>query len=58
MVWRKSAASNDQGGACVEVAATSHGVAVRDSKARKAGYIVISKSDFQRIVTAFKARRQ
>lgn len=30
--WRKSSRSGDTGGECVEVAATTPGVAVRDSK--------------------------
>ncbi|MFI7429414.1 DUF397 domain-containing protein [Micromonospora sp. NPDC049836] len=34
LVWRKSSRSDNNGGACVEVAFTGSGVLVRDSKDR------------------------
>ncbi|MEU8130778.1 DUF397 domain-containing protein [Micromonospora sp. NPDC049049] len=32
LVWRKSSYSDNNGGACVEVAVVDEGIAVRDSK--------------------------
>ncbi|MQY06810.1 DUF397 domain-containing protein [Actinomadura macrotermitis] len=42
--WRKARRSDDQGGHCVELAATRDAVIVRDSKAPENGYLVFDRA--------------
>ncbi|WP_106400582.1 DUF397 domain-containing protein [Actinocorallia populi] len=44
--WRKSSRSSGNGGACVELAQTRTGVAVRDSKSRERGALRVSRQTF------------
>jgi hypothetical protein len=56
--WRKSSRSgteNDK--SCVELAAMSGGVAVRDSKAPEEGYISFVAADWRRFIGQVKADR-
>lgn len=52
--WRKASRSNDSGGNCVEVAGTSHAVALRDGKNSDGGHIFVSRRDFRRFIEALK----
>ncbi|MER7077450.1 protein of unknown function [Saccharopolyspora kobensis] len=54
--WRKSSRSQ-QVSACVEVAPTAYGAAVRDSKDRAAGYFTTTADQWRSFVTAVKAGR-
>ncbi|GAB3952524.1 DUF397 domain-containing protein [Streptomyces sparsus] len=52
--WYKSSYSNDQGGACVEIAALTGEVGIRDSKDRSGPALVVPASAW----SAFIARIQ
>ncbi|SFT66525.1 protein of unknown function [Actinopolyspora lacussalsi subsp. righensis] len=54
--WRTSSYSG-QGNACVEVGATDHGAAVRDTKDRSAGYFITTVSQWAAFIDAVKADR-
>ncbi|GAA1778995.1 DUF397 domain-containing protein [Streptomonospora arabica] len=54
--WKKSSYSNQKGGNCVEVAATSeHGAAVRDSKRRDAGRLEMPSAEWAAFLHAVKS---
>lgn len=53
-VWRKARRSNDQGGSCVELAAMTHGVAVRDSKDPDGPGLVLDRGAFRLLVANLK----
>ncbi|GAA4233883.1 DUF397 domain-containing protein [Actinomadura meridiana] len=57
-VWRKSTRSggaNGGGDGCVELAAFSSTVGVRDSKAPGAGHLTLTAENFTQLITAAKA---
>lgn len=55
--WRKSSYSNDDGGACVEVADGVPGIVpVRDSKDLAQGILAIAPSSWTSLATTLKAR--
>jgi hypothetical protein len=54
IVWRKARRSNDQGGACVEVASLPGMVAVRDSKDPEGPKLVVSCESFRAFAVALK----
>lgn len=57
-VWRKSSRSNNQGGACVEVADTLPGiVAIRDSKNPTGPVLVLTPAVFDALVDAVRSGR-
>ncbi|MEU3333598.1 DUF397 domain-containing protein [Streptomyces sp. NPDC002144] len=49
-IWRKSSYSGDTGGDCVEVAALTPHIAVRDSKNPSAGVLTLSPAAFSAFV--------
>ncbi|XRQ16354.1 DUF397 domain-containing protein [Actinomadura welshii] len=53
-VWRKSSKSTNQGGECVEVAALTRSVGVRDSKNPQASHLVLSREGFATLVQRIK----
>ncbi|WP_110946113.1 DUF397 domain-containing protein [Streptomyces avicenniae] len=54
--WRKSSYSNQDGGACVEVATNqSHAVPVRDSKDRCGPVLVVPSVGWSSFVSAVRA---
>lgn len=54
--WRKSSYSANGGDTCVEVAPISGHVAVRDTKARDRGHLVVSRSAWRQLVD--RARKE
>ncbi|WP_341770363.1 DUF397 domain-containing protein [Actinomadura bangladeshensis] len=54
MTWRKSRRSNDQEGACVEVAALLTGVGVRDSKDPDGPKLLLTPTTFRALLTDIK----
>ncbi|MFD0856310.1 DUF397 domain-containing protein [Actinomadura adrarensis] len=54
MTWRKASRSNDQGGACVELARLSGQVVVRDSKDPDGPRLVVSREAFRVLVAGLK----
>ena len=57
-VWRKSTRSggaNGGGDGCVELAALTDTVGIRDSKAPEAGHLTLSAESFVQLVAAVKA---
>ena len=55
-VWRKSARSNGNGGACVEVADNLPGiVAVRDSKNPDGPALIVSRDEWASFITRLRA---
>lgn len=48
--WRKSSYSGSQGDNCVEVRPTIDAVAVRDTKNRSAGMVVVTASAWSRFI--------
>ncbi|HSA53104.1 MAG TPA: DUF397 domain-containing protein [Yinghuangia sp.] len=50
--WRKSSYSDDQGGACVEVAAVQGTLQVRDSKVKTGPRLAITHSAWTELVRA------
>jgi hypothetical protein len=53
--WRKSSRSTGQGGACVEMAAMTSTVAIRDSKDPDGPRLVIGAEIAKSILTSIKA---
>jgi hypothetical protein len=53
--WRKSHRSNEQGGACVELARVSDTVGIRDSKRPGEDHLTVSARAFSRLVTDLKS---
>jgi hypothetical protein len=53
-VWRKSSKSTTQGGECVEIAALTRSVGVRDSKNPQAGHLTLSRESFATLVQRIK----
>jgi hypothetical protein len=53
-VWRKARRSNDQGGSCVELAAFTRGVGVRDSKNPDGPKLVLNPTAFRALLTDLK----
>ncbi|XRQ10303.1 DUF397 domain-containing protein [Actinomadura welshii] len=53
-VWRKSSKSTTQGGECVEVAALSDAIGVRDSKSPQGGHLALSRESFATLVQRVK----
>ncbi|WP_307802105.1 DUF397 domain-containing protein [Actinomadura violacea] len=53
-VWRKSSRSTNQGGECVEVAALSHVIGVRDSKDPAGGHLALGPERFAALVRRLK----
>jgi hypothetical protein len=54
--WRKSSYSDTQGNSCVEVAALSGAVGLRDSKNVAAGHQAVSREAFARLGNRIKCR--
>lgn len=52
--WRKSSRSTNQGGECVEVAALSDVIGVRDSKDPDAGHLALAPDRFAALVRRIK----
>ncbi|MEU8801414.1 DUF397 domain-containing protein [Spirillospora sp. NPDC048819] len=55
--WRKSSYSAESGGECVEVAALSPAVAVRDSKDPDGPKLVLAAGDWRTLITRIKQGR-
>ncbi|MFI0355939.1 DUF397 domain-containing protein [Actinomadura sp. 9N407] len=53
-VWRKSRRSTNQGGACIEVAALSRAVGVRDSKNPDGGHLALTPDRFAALLWRIK----
>ncbi|TDD70346.1 DUF397 domain-containing protein [Actinomadura darangshiensis] len=53
--WRKSSRSSGQGGACVEVAALTPTIAIRDSKDPSGPRLVLDADAAASLLTAIKA---
>jgi hypothetical protein len=56
LTWRKSRRSSESGDNCVEVAAISGAVAVRDSKRPEAGHLVVNRASLRRAVVVADQR--
>lgn len=54
-VWRKSTKSTNQGGECVEVAALTHAVGVRDSKNPQGEHLTLTQESFATLLRRIKA---
>ncbi|TDC80142.1 DUF397 domain-containing protein [Actinomadura sp. 7K507] len=54
VVWRKSSRSTNQGGECVEVAALSDVIGVRDSKNTEGGHLALTSEAFAKLVQRIK----
>lgn len=54
-VWRKSSKSTNQGGECVEVAALSNAIGVRDSKNPQGGHLSLSRENFATLVQRIRS---
>jgi hypothetical protein len=55
LTWRTSSYSGSNGGNCIEVAATVHAVAVRDSKDEHGPVLTFRPGDWQRFADQVKA---
>lgn len=53
-VWRKARRSNDQGGSCVELAALTEGVGVRDSRDPEGPKLLLKPNTFRALLTDLK----
>ncbi|WP_433252958.1 DUF397 domain-containing protein [Actinomadura nitritigenes] len=53
-MWRKSNESTNQGGECVEVAAPSDAIGVRDSKDPEGGHLALAPERFAALVQRIK----
>jgi hypothetical protein len=53
-VWRKSRRSGHDGGECVEIAALTSRIAVRDSKQPDRGTLTFGRTSWSAFVTALK----
>ncbi|MFG1851150.1 DUF397 domain-containing protein [Actinomadura geliboluensis] len=56
VTWRKSRHSNDQEGACVEVAALAYGVGMRDSKDPDGPKLLLHPAAFGALMSEIKQR--
>ncbi|NEA29796.1 DUF397 domain-containing protein [Actinomadura bangladeshensis] len=56
VTWRKASRSNDQGGACVELAALTEGVGVRDSKDPDGPKLLLDPTAFRALLSDLKRR--
>lgn len=54
VTWRKTRRSNDQGGACVELAALNEGIGVRDSKDPHGPHLTLDPTTFRTLLTHLK----
>lgn len=54
-VWRKSRRSTTQGGECVEIAAFTNAIGIRDSKLPDAGHLSLSSAQFAALVRRLKS---
>ncbi|MEV4000842.1 DUF397 domain-containing protein [Actinomadura sp. NPDC049753] len=54
VTWRKASRSNDQGGACIELAALAEGVGVRDSKDPDGPRLLLAPAAFRTLLTGLK----
>lgn len=54
VTWRKSRRSNDQEGACVELASFPDGVGIRDSKDPDGPKLVLDSTAFRALLTDLK----
>lgn len=54
-VWRKSSRSTTQGGECVEVAALSDTIGMRDSKDPDSGHLALAPERFAALVRRLKS---
>ncbi|MEU8305704.1 DUF397 domain-containing protein [Actinomadura sp. NPDC048955] len=54
MTWRKSRRSNDQEGACVELATLVEGIGVRDSKDPDGPKLLLAPVAFRALLTDLK----
>ncbi|RAY12876.1 DUF397 domain-containing protein [Actinomadura craniellae] len=52
--WRKSSHSGGGGGQCVEVAALTSAVGIRDSKNPAFGHLTVRAEDFHTLITRIK----
>ncbi|MGI5324034.1 DUF397 domain-containing protein [Actinomadura nitritigenes] len=52
--WRKSSRSTNQGGECVEVAALSNFIGMRDSKDPDAGHLILTTAEFAAVLQRLK----
>ncbi|MBE1533972.1 DUF397 domain-containing protein [Actinomadura algeriensis] len=52
--WRKASRSSEQGDHCIELAAVSGGVAVRDSKNSNGPKLLLRRVDFSRVTEIIK----
>ncbi|MFI0404852.1 DUF397 domain-containing protein [Actinomadura sp. 3N508] len=55
-VWRKASRSTVQNDNCVEIAAASDSVALRDSKDPQGPKLIVSRRDFRRLAEVLKER--
>jgi hypothetical protein len=53
-IWRKSRHSDDKGGACVELAALTTGVGVRDSQDPDGPKLLLTPTTFRTLLTDLK----
>ncbi|WP_067793426.1 DUF397 domain-containing protein [Actinomadura formosensis] len=53
--WRKSHHSDETGGACIEVAAFPHAIAIRDSKAPGSGRLALTPHAFSLLLAHLKS---
>ncbi|GLZ07898.1 hypothetical protein Acsp03_53640 [Actinomadura sp. NBRC 104412] len=53
-VWRKSSRSTTQGGECVEVAALSDAIGLRDSKNPLHGHLALTPDQFAKLLRHIK----
>lgn len=54
ITWQKSSHSDETGGACVELAAFPHAVAIRDSKAPELGHLTVTPEAFATLLDRVK----
>lgn len=52
--WRKASYSGGNGGSCVEVAQTAHGVAVRDTTDREGGTLAFTADGWTTFTATLK----
>ncbi|NES12858.1 MULTISPECIES: DUF397 domain-containing protein [Micromonospora] len=53
LVWRKSSRSDNNGGACVEMATVNEGVLIRDSKDPEGPVLRFGRQHWQAFLTRF-----
>lgn len=57
VTWRKASRSNDQGGACVELAALTEGVGVRDSRDPDGPRLLLAPATFRALLSNLKQQQ-